>query len=60
MLVISRKRDETIVIGGTIKVMVVDIVGNRVKLGIEGPRETSVHREEIWHKIQRELQEARQ
>jgi carbon storage regulator len=47
MLVLSRKKDETIVIDGNIKVTVVEIVGNRIRLGIEAPKEVPVWREEL-------------
>lgn len=48
MLVLTRKRDERIVIGnGMITITVVEIVGNKVRIGIEAPKELSVHREEI-------------
>jgi carbon storage regulator len=56
MLVLSRQRDESIVIGneGKIKVMIVDIIGNKVRFGIEAPDEISVHRREVYDAIQRE------
>lgn len=47
MLVLSRKKNETIVIGGNIRVTVVDIRGGKVRLGIEAPTEIPVTREEI-------------
>ena len=52
MLILTRKKDETIVIGGIVKVMVVDFRnGDRVRLGIEAPKEVSVHRGEIQELI---------
>ena len=48
MLVLSRNVDESIIIGHDIKVMVVDIRADRVRLGIEAPREIPVHRNEIY------------
>lgn len=54
MLVLSRKKDESIRIGDDITVMIVRIVGDKVKLGITAPRETTVHREEVYEQIQRE------
>lgn len=48
MLVLSRKRDESIVINDNITVTVVDIRGNKVRLGIEAPKEIPVHRREVW------------
>jgi carbon storage regulator len=47
MLVLSRKKYETIVIDGNIRVTVVKIVGNRIQLGIEAPREVPIRRSEL-------------
>ncbi len=54
MLVLSRQRDETIMIGDVIEITVVDIRGDKVRLGINAPPEVSVHRKEVWEAIQRE------
>jgi carbon storage regulator len=54
MLVLSRKKDESIVIGGNVMVTVVDIRGDKVRLGVSAPLDTPVHREEVWLKIQKE------
>jgi len=54
MLVLSRQRDETIVIGDNIEVTVVDIRGDKVRLGINAPKEVSVHRKEVYEAIKRE------
>lgn len=54
MLVLSRQRDETIMIGDDIEITVVDIRGDKVRLGINAPPEISVHRKEVWDAIQRE------
>lgn len=54
MLVLTRKLGEGIVIGDRIKVVVVEVKGNQIKLGIEAPPELSVHREEVYRKIQEE------
>lgn len=54
MLVLSRQRDETIMIGEDIAVTVVDIRGDKVRLGIEAPGEIPVHRREVYEAIQRE------
>ena len=54
MLVLSRKRDERIMIGDQISLMVVDIRGDKVRLGIEAPAEVAGHRSEVYEAIQRE------
>ena len=60
MLVLSRQRDETIMIGDDIEVTVVDIRGDKVRLGITAPREISVHRKEVYEAIRRENRAAAQ
>lgn len=60
MLVLSRQRDETIMIGDEIEVTVVDIRGDKVRLGITAPKKISVHRKEVWEAIKRENQQAAQ
>ena len=50
----SRKKDEAIVIGDSIRVTVVDIQGDKVRLGIEAPRELAVYRQEIYDAIREE------
>ena len=54
MLVLSRQRDETIMIGDNIQITVVDIRGDKVRLGIVAPIEIPVHRKEVYDAIQRE------
>jgi len=54
MLVLSRRQSETIVIGDTIRVQVLEISGGRVRLAIEAPHSVSVDREEIWKRKQLE------
>jgi len=54
MLVLSRKRDESIIIGDSIEIMVVNIGQNEVRIGISAPRELSVHRKEVYEAILRE------
>ncbi len=51
MLVLSRKKDEAIVIDGRIRIVVVEIRGDKIRLGIEAPREVSVHRAEIQERV---------
>lgn len=54
MLVLSRRRDESIIIGDNIILTVVDIRGDKVRLGIQAPVEIPVHRQEVYEAIQRE------
>ncbi len=54
MLVLSRRKDETIMIGDEIEITVVDVRGDTVRLGIQAPRSVSVHRKEIYNAIQAE------
>lgn len=54
MLVLSRHRNESIIIGDNITVTVVDIRGDKVRLAIEAPRNVSVHRQEVYEAIHRE------
>lgn len=60
MLVLSRRKDESIVIGDNIHVTVVDIRGDAVRLGITAPKDIPVYRKEIYEAIQRENLEAAQ
>lgn len=54
MLVLTRKKDEKIVIGDNITLMVIDIRGDKVRLGIDAPRDVPVHRQEVYDAIRRE------
>ncbi|MBN1942510.1 MAG: carbon storage regulator CsrA [Phycisphaerae bacterium] len=56
MLVLSRQRDETIMIGDEVQVTIVDIRGEKVRLGITAPPHIPVHRKEVYEAIQREGQ----
>ena len=58
MLVLSRQVDETIMIGDDIEVTVVDIRGDKVRLGITAPKEIAVHRKEVYEAIKRENRDA--
>jgi carbon storage regulator len=60
MLVLSRHRDESIMIGDNIVVTIVDIRGDKVRLGIEAPNDIPVHRQEVYEAIQRENRKASQ
>ncbi len=54
MLVLSRHRDESIMIGDDIVITVVDVRGDKVRLGIQAPSHVPVHREEVYEAIKRE------
>ena len=58
MLVLSRRRDETIMIGDEIELTVVDIRGDKVRLGIDAPTSIAVHRKEVWEAIREENRRA--
>ena len=54
MLVLSRQRDESIMIGDEVEITIVDVRGDKVRLGINAPKHIPVHRREIYNAIQRE------
>jgi carbon storage regulator len=58
MLVLSRQRDETIMIGDDIELTVVDIRGDKVRIGIKAPADVPVHRKEVYEAIKRENEQA--
>lgn len=58
MLVLSRLRDETIIIGDDIELTVVDIRGDKVRIGIKAPSHVAVHRKEVYEAIRRENEQA--
>jgi carbon storage regulator len=58
MLVLSRQRDESIIIGDNVVITVVDVRGDKVRLGIDAPVEIPVHRREVYEAIQRENRRA--
>jgi cytosine deaminase len=60
MLVLSRQREQAIMIGDDIEVSIVDIRGDKVRIGIDAPRSVSVHRKEIYEAIRKENQAAAQ
>ncbi|ARN56780.1 carbon storage regulator CsrA [Sedimentisphaera salicampi] len=51
MLVLSRQKDESIVIGDNVVIKVVDVKGGKVKLGVQAPKDVSVHRQEVYDSI---------
>ena len=53
MLILSRKKDESIRIGDDVTVTVMEIRGDKVRIGIEAPKATGVHREEVYLRIER-------
>lgn len=59
MLVLSRKKDESIIIGDNIVITIVDIRGDKVRVGLSVPTEIPVHRQEVYEAIQRENKRAR-
>lgn len=58
MLVLSRKKNESIMIGDDIEVVIVEIKGDQIKLGVKAPRNVTVHRAEVYEEIQMENQKA--
>lgn len=59
MLILTRRVAETLVIGDDITVTVLGVKGSQVRLGITAPDDVSVHREEIYQQIERQVQSAR-
>ncbi|OHB59582.1 MAG: carbon storage regulator [Planctomycetes bacterium RBG_13_46_10] len=57
MLVLSRQKDESIMIGDNVEITIVDVRGDKVRLGIAAPKEIPVHRKEVYEAIQREKSE---
>jgi len=60
MLVLSRQRDESIMIGDNVEIIIVDVRGDKVRLGITAPKDIPVHRREIYDAIQREKGEKKE
>jgi carbon storage regulator len=53
MLVLSRKKNESIIVAGNITIVIVEIRGDKVRLGIEAPKDVAVHRQEVFEAIQK-------
>ncbi len=60
MLVLSRKKNESIIINDDITIVVVEIRGDKVRLGIEAPKEIPVHRNEVYEAIRRNVEQNRE
>lgn len=55
MLILTRRINETIMIGADVRVTIIDVKGNQVRVGVAAPREVEVHREEVYEKIRAEM-----
>jgi carbon storage regulator len=60
MLVLSRQKDESIIIGDNVEITIVDVRGDKVRLGITAPKDIPVHRREVYEAIQREKSQKKQ
>lgn len=60
MLVLSRGRDESIMVGDNVEITIVEIRGDKVRLGIDAPKEVPVHRREVYDAIKRDKQLAKE
>ncbi|MFW6386519.1 MAG: carbon storage regulator CsrA [Bacillota bacterium] len=58
MLILTRNKEEKIMIGDNIVITVLDVAGDKVQLGIDAPREIEVHREEVYRRIEEENRQA--
>jgi len=60
MLILTRRVGETLMVGDDVTVTVLGVKGNQVRIGVNAPKDVSVHREEIYQRIQKEKAEAKQ
>ncbi|MBN3564876.1 MULTISPECIES: carbon storage regulator CsrA [Aliamphritea] len=60
MLILTRRVGETLMVGDDVTVTVLGVKGNQVRIGVNAPKDVSVHREEIYQRIQKEKQEGNQ
>jgi len=60
MLILTRRVGETLMVGDDVTVTVLGVKGNQVRIGVNAPKDVSVHREEIYQRIQKEKSEAQQ
>ena len=57
MLILTRRAGESIMVGDEVTITVLDINGNQIRIGIDAPREITVHRKEVYERIQAEAEE---
>jgi len=56
MLVLSRKEDESIIVNDNVRIQILSIKGNTVRIGVEAPQDVPVHREEVQRRVENEIQ----
>jgi len=57
MLILTRKANETLIVGDNVTVTILGFKGNQVRIGVNAPKEISVHREEVYNRIKAEKQQ---
>ncbi|HHZ70776.1 MAG TPA: carbon storage regulator CsrA [Methylococcaceae bacterium] len=57
MLILTRRVGETLMIGDEVKVTVLGVKGNQVRIGVDAPRDVTVHREEVYNRIKKEKEQ---